>query len=291
MQKLLFSLLVAMTFTVRAFAQSAPSSKEFEPQALITPYLLKVGFYKTTVLVFPAAINANGIDRGSADIIAKPVPGVENILKVKATRDSFPQTNLTVVTTDGKLYAFTVDFSSTPPDRPVDISKQLLQEEKLALFKNRVLNDEQIMSLAKAVANERPFLNKKTASFKMRLALRGIYTCEDVLCYRFELKNNSTLDYSVDFPRFYIRDKKRVKRTAQQEDEIVPVHIYYETGKTTRGKNKQTMVVAFSKFTIADKKNFVVQLFEKGGDRHVNIKIDGTEIIKARKLPVAKLQE
>jgi conjugative transposon TraN protein len=286
MQKLLLTLFVAITCTLSASAQSAPVTKDFEPQALITPYSLKVGFYKTTVLVFPAAVNPNGIDRGSADIIAKPVPGVENILKVKASRDSFPQTNLTVVTTDGKLYSFTVDFSSAPPDQPVDIRKQQAQEERLALFQNRVLNDEQVMNLTKTVAIERTFLNKKNSLFKIRFALRGIYTCEDVLCYRFELKNNSTLDYTVEFPRFYIRDKKRVKRTAQQEDEIVPVHIYYETGKTTRGKRKQTIVVAFSKFTIADKKNFVVQLFEKGGDRHVNIKIDGSEIVKARKLPV-----
>lgn len=286
MQKRLFSLFIAVTITAVTQAQpvAVPEYKTFEPHAMITPYALRVGFHKTTVLVFPAPVSNQGIDRGSSDIIAKTVPGVENILKVKAGRDSFPQTNLTVVTTDGKLYAFTVDFSATPPDQPIDLRRQQLAEEQLAFFKNRKLNDTQIQQLARAVAARPAFLNNQARSFKMRLVLRGIYSCEDVICYRFELKNKSNIDYSVDFPRFYIRDKKRVRRTAQQEEELTPLYIFYETGKTTAGKTGQTVVVAFSAFTIADKKNFVAQVFEKGGDRHLTIKIDGKQVVKARKI-------
>lgn len=282
-------LLQTILFIVVAFglgkAYSQTSSRTFLPGSKIEPYALQVGYDKTTILIFPAAISQGGIDRGSGGIIAKTVPGVDNILKVKANIKGFAETNLTVITVDGKVYPFTINYSDDPPDAPIDMSKQQEQEKSLASFLDRKLNAEQINDLCKEVANKEKFLHQITKSFKIKLQLEGIYIMEDVMFYQFRLKNKSAIDYTIDFSRFYIRDKKRVKRTAQQEKEILPLQIYYENSTTqTAGKTSQTIVVAFSKFTIADHKNFVIQLFEKQGDRNLELKINGDNIVKARSL-------
>src|SRR4051794_30412871 len=74
---------------------------------IIEPYPLKITLNKTTILVFPYAIK--GVDRGSADVLAQKAKGVENILLLKAGKENFSETNLSVITADGKLYSFLLD--------------------------------------------------------------------------------------------------------------------------------------------------------------------------------------
>jgi hypothetical protein len=52
----------------------------------IEPYKLNIGYSKTTNIIFPHAIIS--VDRGSKDVLAQKAKGVENILQVKAARDS-----------------------------------------------------------------------------------------------------------------------------------------------------------------------------------------------------------
>src|SRR6187401_1585934 len=67
---------------------------------------------KTTNLIFPA--NVQSVDRGSKDILVQQPKGVENIVQVKADKPNFSQTNLSVITVDGSLYSFTVDYTPQP---------------------------------------------------------------------------------------------------------------------------------------------------------------------------------
>src|SRR4051812_37752723 len=68
---------------------------------IIEPYPLNITLNKTTNLIFPYAIKS--VDRGSADVLAQKAKGVENILLVKAGKENFSETNLSVITADGKL--------------------------------------------------------------------------------------------------------------------------------------------------------------------------------------------
>jgi len=79
-------------------------------QAYIEPVKLEVTVNKTTNLVFPIAIIS--IDRGSESIVVQKA--TENILRIKAVSPAFAETNLSVVTSDGKLYSFLVNYSPDP---------------------------------------------------------------------------------------------------------------------------------------------------------------------------------
>jgi type IV secretory pathway VirB9-like protein len=54
------------------------------------------------------------VDLGNGGILADKAQGAENIIQVKAAQPCFPETNLTVVTTDGRLYSFLVTYEVSP---------------------------------------------------------------------------------------------------------------------------------------------------------------------------------
>lgn len=49
--------------------------------------------------------------------------GTENIVQVKAGKPNFIQTNLSVITIDGKLYSFTIDYNAQPSQLNMIIGK------------------------------------------------------------------------------------------------------------------------------------------------------------------------
>lgn len=286
MKKITISIIFILGISLFDKTYGQYSHRNFPPVSKISTYHLEVGYYKTAILIFPAAISGGGIDLGSNGIIAKVMPGVDNILKVKANTKDFSETNLTVVTNDGNVYPFTVFYSDNPPDVPLHISKQPEKEKVPVVFHDGKLNTDQINNLCREVANKRSFLHRETKSFKIKLKLQGIYVSEGVVFFQFNLKNKSNMGYQMDFSRFYIQDKKRLKRTARQEKELQPLQFFFQGKKTDRieGGTNQTLVMAFPQFTIADHKNFIVQFFEKNGDRNLSLKINGQELVKAHPL-------
>src|SRR5665213_1565383 len=73
---------------------------------------LSITTNKTTSLIFPFTIKH--VDRGTRDILVQQVKEAGNILLVKAARKDFPETNLTVLTSDGSIYNFEVNFENKP---------------------------------------------------------------------------------------------------------------------------------------------------------------------------------
>ncbi len=96
-----------------------------------------------------------------------------------------------------------------------------------------------------------------------------------------QIKNTTDIQYDIDFIVFKIVDKKVAKRIAIQETIIKPVRAFnYMT--CISGKTSECTVFAFEKFTIPDKKQLVVELFEKNGGRHQRFVIKNGDLTKAR---------
>jgi conjugative transposon TraN protein len=116
---------------------------------------------------------------------------------------------------------------------------------------------------------------------------RGFFIHNGLLFLHTEIKNTSNIPFDIGFLVFKIVDKKVVKRTAIQETIIEPVRDYnYLT--SVKGKESESTVFAFKKFTIPDKKQLVVELFEKDGGRHQWIVIKNGDLAKA--LSIEKLE-
>ena len=90
--------------------------------------------------------------------------------------------------------------------------------------------------------------------------------------FRLIVENSSKIKYDIDQLRFFIRDTKRVKRTATQEIEIKPTYILNDV-VAIDGEAENTFVFALSKFTIPEDKYLAIQLMEKNGGRHLELDV------------------
>lgn len=229
---------------------------------------LSISKNKTTSLIFPYTIRH--VDRGTKDILVQQIKEADNILLVKAATESFTETNLSVVTDDGSVYSFIVNFNSKPPVWVYHLP--VINKQTIAAYANGILD------------NPKRIKGIKDRNRNIKAQLTGIYIKEAVIYYQLHLTNNSPIDYDIEFIRFYIRDKKKGKRTAIQEIELKPLHI---SGNTTiiKGKGQNIIVAALEKFTIPDAKFLAVQVMEKNGGRHMLLRIDNRNIMQATTLP------
>ena len=288
MKTIIFFLLFISTSSL--FAQDY-YTKIIPKNNVIPSYYLEITYDKTVHLIFPSGISY--IDLGSSNIIAGKAEGAENVVRVKAAvKDFTEETNFSVITDEGSFYSFIVNYSKEPEKLNIEM-KDFLHNDKLT---NRPENFMEIqlsdlgnespqavqMAMEKIYkANRKRVKHVKSNQFGIEFSLRDIVCNNGLLFFHTEIKNTSDIPFDIDFLIFKIVDKKVVKRTAIQETIIDPVRAYNYL-ITVKGKETESTVFAFKKFTIPDKKQLVVELFEKNGGRHQRLVIKNGDLAKAR---------
>lgn len=243
----------------------------------IEPYRIEVSYWKTSNLVFPYAIKS--VDRGTDAVLAQKAKGVENILQLKAGQQDFVPTNLSVITADGQLYSFLVDYAAEPAILNLSFGKDCIEQASL---NGKLINEKVFGTVAEIIERKSRFLNGHTKEQKASLYLRNIYLNNQLMWFTLKIRNQSLIDYHPDFIRFFLTDKKRSKRTAIQETEIVPM---YATEKgAVNGKQSKLFVLAFTPFTVPSTQQLIIQVGEQGGGRSLLLKVNHREVLKARGL-------
>ncbi|MFV8466957.1 conjugative transposon protein TraN [Flavobacterium sp. LB1P62] len=262
-----------LLFTIGLSAQqiSKNSLSEIEPDSLV------IGYSKTTNIVFPYAIKS--VDRGSQDVLVQKAKGLVNILQIKAAQRGFIQTNLTVVTADGKLYSYVLNYDEQSPQLNLSMNKTKEEGQEI-YFSSESNNEQELQQYSKlAFYNKKNIRGEKENKYAIKFHLNGIFIQNNVMYYRILVSNNSKINYDVDQLRFFIRDNKKVKRTASQEIEITPIYILNNVA-TIDGESENTFVFAVPKFTIPEKKHLSIQLMEKNGGRHVELHVKNKKLVK-----------
>lgn len=237
---------------------------------------IEISFSKTTSIVFPYAIKS--VDKGSADVLVQKARGVENILLVKAGIRDFAQTNLTVVTSDGRLYSYILNYDEQCPVLHVTAETGQLDGHEV-LFPLENENQKRIEVHAKlALSKKKKISGLYKSRYQIRIQVNGIFIHQDMMYFRVVLENKSKITYDVDQLRFFIRDQKKAVRTASQEIEIEPV---YATSKASQIPDvaEVSMVYAIPKFTIPEKKILILQLIEQEGGRHLELEIRNSDLV------------
>jgi conjugative transposon TraN protein len=232
---------------------------------------LQIGYSKTTSIVFPYSIKS--VDKGSADVLVRKAKGVENILLLKAAKQYFFQTNLTVVTTDARLYVFVLNYNEDCPDLNIK-AENAAAASKDVLFSMENENQKKIEQLASLVLSKKKKTSGlKKSKFQIKLEVNGIFIDQDVLYLRVVFENKSKINYDIDQLRFFIRDQRKSKRTASQEIEILPLYTT-SSSAVIPYKSEVIKVYALEKFTIPENKYLTLQLIEKNGGRHLEVNIN-----------------
>jgi len=257
---------------------------------MIPPYALEVTFTKTTHIIFPAAIRY--VDLGSIDLLAAKADGAENVLRVKAATQGFKkECNLSVITDDGSYFTFNVKYA----DEPVKLSVEMADFLHAGNIENQPGNE--IPVYLSDLGNESPFLvklimetiykNNRTKirhigsrNFGIQYLLKGIYSHNELLFFHLQLKNTSTVSFNTDYITFKIVDKKVAKRTAIQEQVIIPLRSYNQIISVAGGKEERTVFV-LPKFTLPNDKEFAIELTEKDGGRNQTLTVENADLVRA----------
>ncbi|MDQ1165719.1 conjugative transposon protein TraN [Flavobacterium sp. SORGH_AS_0622] len=234
---------------------------------------LQVGFSKTTSIVFPYPIKS--IDKGSADVLVQKAKGVENIVLVKAAKQFFIQTNLTAVTSDGRLYVFVLNYNDECPDLNIN-AENTAATSRDVLFSLENENQKRIEQCASAAYSKKKKISGlKKSKYQIRLEVNGIFIQQDVLYLRVVFENKSKINYDIDQFRFFIKDKRKSKRTASQEIEVEPLYAT-SSSSVIPYKSEIIKVYALQKFTIPENKYLTIQMIEKKGGRHLEVDISNS---------------
>lgn len=268
---------VLLLLLVQYIAQSQGIGSCFKT-TVVESHTLTITTNKTTNLIFPYAIKT--VDRGSRDVLVQKAKGLENILLVKAGRESFAETNLSVYTEDGTLYSFVLNYSPNPSVVNLSLQTDTTSSTGFSLLPNKKKVPMSVLE-EKIMGKKRMISGVKDSKDKMKLRLNGLYIQGDIFYFQFEIVNRSHIAYSIDMLRFFMRDEKKAKRTATQEIDLEPLFVWGDT-TAIKEQSKNTVIVGLPKFTLPDEKNLHIQLLEKGGGRTLSLKVRNRTILKAK---------
>jgi conjugative transposon TraN protein len=254
--------------SMAVFGQRGSSQVEFKN--------LQIAQMKTTSVVFPYPIKS--IDKGSSQVLIQKAKGVENILLVKAGKENFSQTNLTVVTTEGNLYGFILNYDEQCPDLNFLVqSASALNGDIVFTLDNE--NQKKIQQYAQlALMKKRKLSGISKSKFDISLRLTGVYIHQDVIYLRLLLGNKSKINFDIDQLRFFIGDQRKSTRTASQEIEMSPLLLTSELIKIPE-RSELSLVCALPKFTIGERKYLTVELLEKNGQRQLGLDIKDHQLM------------
>ena len=262
-------------------------------ERMIPPHGLEVTYGKTVHILFPAEVRY--VDLGSPNLIAGKADGAENVIRVKSTVKGFQgETNMSVITEDGCFYTFNVRYADEPLLLNVEMTDIIHDGESA----NRPNNAQEVY--LNELGSESPMLvrlimksiyrqDRRTVKhigckrFGVQYLLKGIYTHGGLIYFHTEIRNQSHIPFDVDYITWKIVDKKVAKRTAVQEQVVLPLRAQNYVTCVPGGKSERT-VFALSKFTIPDGKQLVVELCEKNGGRHQSFVIENEDLVRAREI-------
>lgn len=267
---LLLFILCCIMFTRSAAAQSTVTA-------------LEVTFNKTSTVIFTSDIIS--VDRGSRDVLVQKVKGLKNALQLKAAYHHFPETNLTVITDDGILHHFSIQYTDTPETLTYQIAASKSIPETNSLHFQTTMTTTEMDKVAGRILKhgQRKTLHQE-GHHQMKISLYGIYIKENVMFFHIGIANTSNIPFDTDILRFFIQDKKIMKRTAVQEIPEVPLHIHGNS-KAIPEKSEQNLIIAIPRFTIPDAKRLVMECLEKRGGRHLTLRVRNNTIMKAIPVP------
>ena len=262
-------------------------------ERMIPPHGLEVTYGKTVHILFPAEVRY--VDLGSPNLIAGKADGAENVIRVKSTVKGFQgETNMSVITEDGCFYTFNVRYADEPLLLNVEMTDIIHDGESA----NRPNNAQEVY--LNELGSESPMLVRLIMKsiyrqdrravkhigckrFGVQYLLKGIYTHGGLIYFHTEIRNQSHIPFDVDYMTWKIVDKKVAKRTAVQEQVVLPLRAQNYVTCVPGGKSERT-VFALSKFTIPDGKQLVVELCEKNGGRHQSFTIENEDLVRAREI-------
>ena len=252
-------------------------------------YQIDVTDKKTTHLIFPYEIRY--ADLGSKEIAGEAVEKAGNVFRIKALSSSpFMETNLTVVTADGRLFSFLIHYRESPEALTYDLTKTLLdgavsKSAKVSSGSQARLADNLNRQGELALHSRRKIRHVGYKAQGISLFLKNILYKDDVMYLVLGMENSSKLDYDIDYLRTYVKQMKQVgESSATQDVPIEPIKTFDASERAIPRREELTKVIAIERLTLEADRRLIVQIGEANGGRQLAITIGPEELATARPL-------
>lgn len=265
-------------------------AREIPFDRMIPSHELEVSYEKTVHLLFPSEVRY--VDLGSPNIIAGKAEDAGNVIRVKAAvRNYKGETNMSVITEDGAFYSFNVRYAEEPLMTNIEMKDFIHDGEAVNRPNNaqqvylRELGSESpllVRLIMKSIWKENRRLVKHIGSrrFGVQFRLKGIYAHNGLLYFHTEIRNMGSIPFDIDYITWKIVDRKVARRTAVQEQVVLPLRAQNNV-TSIAGYSRERTIFAMQKFTIPDDKHLVVELCEKNGGRHQTFTIENEDLVRA----------
>lgn len=252
-------------------------------------YAIQVSASKTTHIIFPYDIRY--ADLGSKEIAGEAVEKAGNVFRLKATgQNQFMETNLTIVTSDGRLFSFLVSYKEHPDAVTYDLTKMLLDGDvsksaKISSGSQARLADNLNKQGELAMHSRRKIRHVGYQTQGINLFLKNILYKDDVMYVVLGLDNSSKLDYQIDYLRTYVTQlKKAGESSATQDVPVDPIKEFDASEVVVPRHGDLVKVVAIQRLTLEKDRRLIVQVGETTGGRQMIISIGPDELAMARPL-------
>lgn len=199
------------------------------------------------------------------------------------------ESNLLAITANGQVYSYILKYADTLQKLNYFISEQesignekpspyfLRTGEKTSSAIDTLISDQFMIykqTCSELLVNSKKKIIRSKIKNQIRLSVKNNAYKNNVLYFSMEIENKSTIDYDVNFLRFFISNSNGLKKKSSQTISNEPIFTYLQPSKI-KAKTKSEFMVVFSKFTIGKHKKMMIELNEANGERNIRLKIAG----------------
>ncbi|TDE08681.1 DUF4138 domain-containing protein [Dyadobacter psychrotolerans] len=241
----------------------------------------------TTYMVFDNDIEI--FNFGNAQYTGAAESG--NMLFLKATQPGAKATTLLVKSTGGKIFMGFIGFKNNPEKPFWDLRKEdkdevndgLIEDANILKYKGKnTLNIEKKML---SLLNERKNDIASEVNNNISLTLHNVANDKEASYFRFNLRNNSTVIYHIDFISLSYKDQRKAKKrntVENQNTEVLPIS--QNVPESIQPLSDEELLFAVPLYSPGRKGFLEVIIREKKGVRAVIMNVKSKKIAKAKLL-------
>ncbi|PTX43583.1 uncharacterized protein DUF4138 [Christiangramia gaetbulicola] len=193
------------------------------------------------------------------------------------------ESNLLIISSSGAVFSYIVAYKKQLERLNYFIS----EDQRIGSLKPANVDTIQTIATAQKAGNIDSYFkrfsdflidrNQRIGRIKIRrngiaLSVENIVFQKEALYFVMEIENASTLDYDLDYLKFYIQTRKQGKKKSIQKLEIEPLYVYRLPVKIPEKQSKR-MVFVVPKFSLARDKQLLIELKERNGERALPLKV------------------
>ncbi|MBU2998120.1 conjugative transposon protein TraN [Cellulophaga baltica] len=193
------------------------------------------------------------------------------------------ESNLLVINRNGLVFSYIIRYKKqlSKLNYFIPVSTSIGNEKPI------VIDSIQAKSSEKSIANRMRYYrkfcsyllnsNQRIGSIKKRsqdivLRVENIVFDKEELYFVIQVKNNSTLDYDLNFLNLSIETRQKGKKKSLQRLDQKPIYKHQLPSKIAEGEMMR-FVYVLPKFSLANDRRVLLEVNEKDGERNIILKI------------------